>query len=98
MALIKPNLSHIKKIRQIKKFSRDRDLRIKLELFEDVFMLQNVTEACKLMLSKNQSYLRQFYNSNHTFHDFRKKKESRRGIWPFHIPMYWRGALTFLDF
>lgn len=47
MALIKPNLSHIKKIRQIKKFSRDRNLRIKLELFEDVFRLQNVNEACK---------------------------------------------------
>ncbi len=47
MALIKPNLSHIKKIRQIKKFSRDRNLRIKLELFEDVFKLQNVNEACK---------------------------------------------------
>ena len=47
MALIKPNLSHIKKIRQIKKFSRNRELRIKLELFEDVFKLQNVNEACK---------------------------------------------------
>ena len=47
MALVKPNLSHIKKIRQIKKFSRDRNLRIKLELFEDVFKLRNVNEACK---------------------------------------------------
>jgi len=47
MALSKPNLSHIKKIRQIKKFSRDRNLRIKLELFEDVFKLQNVNEACR---------------------------------------------------
>lgn len=47
MALIKPNSSHVKKIRQIKKFSRDRDLRIKLELFEDVLKLRNVKEACK---------------------------------------------------
>lgn len=47
MALIKANLSHIKRIRQIKKFSRDRNLRIKLELFEDVFKLQNVAQACK---------------------------------------------------
>lgn len=47
MALIKPNLSHIKKIRQIKKFSRDRNLRIKLELFEEVFKLQVVGEACR---------------------------------------------------
>jgi transposase InsO family protein len=47
MALVKPNLFHIKKIKEIKKKSRDRNLRIKLELFEDVYRLRNVNEACK---------------------------------------------------
>ncbi|RPJ71794.1 MAG: transposase [Alphaproteobacteria bacterium] len=67
MALIKPNLSHIKKIRQIKKFSRDRNLRIKLELFEDVFKLQNVNEACKRAGFGRSFYYKwwkRFYQSN----------------------------------
>jgi transposase InsO family protein len=67
MALVKPNLSHIKKIRQIKKFSRDRNLRIKLELFEDVFKLQNVNEACKRAGFGRSFYYKwwkRFYQSN----------------------------------
>jgi transposase InsO family protein len=47
MALVKPNLFHIKKIKEIKKNSRDRNLRIKLELFEEVYRLKNIDEACK---------------------------------------------------
>jgi transposase-like protein len=60
-------LSHIKKIRQIKKFSRDRNLRIKLELFEDVFKLQNVNEACKRAGFGRSFYYKwwkRFYQSN----------------------------------
>ncbi len=67
MALVKPNVSHIKKIRQIKKFSRDRNLRIKLELFEDVFKLQNVNEACKRAGFGRSFYYKwwkRFYQSN----------------------------------
>lgn len=67
MALIKPNVSHIKKIRQIKKFSRDRNLRIKLELFEDVIKLKNVNEACKRAGFGRSFYYKwwkRFYESN----------------------------------
>jgi hypothetical protein len=36
-------------------------------------------------LDKDQSLIRDFHFSNHAFHDFHKKKEATRGLWPFHL-------------